>query len=223
MAKKNSVTHKSYAVLGLGKFGTSVAEELSRMGADVLAIDCDEDRVAEVADMVTCAVKADVCDVATMATLGLSNMDGVVVAITGSMHASILGTILAKEANVPYVMAKAKDEVHIKILEKVGADKVLIPEKESGVSVAHSIMSGTFMDFIELSERVRLIELAPKKEWLGKSLKELDLRRTTRTNVVAVRENGEIRPNPDPDKKITKDHSLLVLVDRRDISRLYEE
>ena len=222
MKKKVDVTHKSYAVLGLGKFGSSVAEELSRMGADVLAVDCNEERVAELADKVTCAVKADVCDTGTMATLGLSNMDGVVVAITGSIHASVLGTILAKEAGVPYVMAKSQDEVHSKILEKVGADKVLIPEKESGISAAHAIMSGTFMDFIELSERVSMIELTPKSEWLDKSLRELDLRRKRRINVIAIRENGEVSPNPDPDKKITKEMSLLVLVDRRDIARLYE-
>lgn len=222
MKKKVDVTHKSYAVLGLGKFGSSVAEELSRMGADVLAVDCNEERVAELADKVTCAVKADVCDTGTMATLGLSNMDGVVVAITGSIHASVLGTILAKEAGVPYVMAKSQDEVHSKILEKVGADKVLIPEKESGISAAHAIMSGTFMDFIELSERVSMIELTPKTEWLDKSLRELDLRRKKRINVIAIREKGEVSPNPDPDKKITKEMSLLVLVDRRDIARLYE-
>ena len=157
MKKKVDVTHKSYAVLGLGKFGSSVAEELSRTGADVLAVDCNEERVAELADKVTCAVKADVCDTGTMATLGLSNMDGVVVAITGSIHASVLGTILAKEAGVPYVMAKSQDEVHSKILEKVGADKVLIPEKESGISAAHAIMSGTFMAFISAMWSTRVL------------------------------------------------------------------
>ncbi len=220
--KKVNVAKRSYAVLGLGKFGSSVAIELSRMGADVLAVDCNEERVAELADIVTCAVKADVCDTGTMATLGLSNMDGVVVAITGSIHASVLGTILAKEAGVPYVMAKSQDEVHSKILEKVGADKVMIPEKESGIATAHAIMSGTFMDFVELSESVSMIELTPKSEWIGKSLRELDLRKKKRINIIAMRENGEISPNPDPEKKLTDKISLLVLVDRRDIKRLYE-
>jgi len=222
MAKKNKPTKKSYAVFGLGKFGQSVALELSRMGADVLAIDIDEERVAEVADDVTCAVKADICDAGTMATLGIGNMDGVIVAITGSMHASVMGTIIAKEAKVPYVFAKSQDDIHSKILEKLGANKVLIPEKESGVSVAHSVMAGTFIDFIELSERVRMIELKPKNEWIGKTLRQLDLRRKSRINIVAVRENGEVCPTPDPDKPFTEDMSMLVMVDERDIHRLYE-
>jgi len=188
----------------------------------VLAIDIDEERVAEVADFVTCAVKADICDAGTMATLGIKNMDGVIVAITGSMHASVMGTIIAKEAGVPYVFAKSQDDIHSKILKKLGADKVLIPEKESGVSVAHSVMAGSFVDFIELSEKVRMIELKPKSEWLGKTLRDLDLRKRSRINIVAVREGGEICPTPDPDKPLTTAMTLLVMVDERDVKRLYD-
>lgn len=222
MSKKNRPAKKSYAVFGLGKFGQSVAVELANMGADVLAVDIDEERVAEIANQVTCAVRADICDAGTMANLGISNMDGVIVAITGSMHASVMGTIIAKEAGVPYVFAKSQDDVHTKILSKLGADRVLIPEKESGVSVAHSVMAGSFIDFIELSERVRMIELRPKSEWIGKSLRQLDLRRKEHINIIAVREKGEITATPDPDKALTADMNLLVIVDERDVSKLYE-
>lgn len=213
--------NKSYAVLGLGKFGSSVAREMTEAGAEVLAVDIDEERVHEMASIVACAVKADVCDVETIESLGLSNMDGVVVAITGDMNASIMGTILAKEAGVEYVLAKAKDDVHTRILEKVGADKVVIPEKEFGMRIARTVMSGNFLDFVELSDRVRLVEMPVKDEWVGKSLIDLDLRRTRKINVVAVRDSeDEVHVNYPPDAPLSAGMSLYVTVDRNNISKL---
>lgn len=215
------MSKKSYAVLGLGRFGASVAKEMSKAGAEVLAVDMDEDRVHELASIVTCAVKADVCDAETMGSLGLSNMDGVVVAVTENLDASIMGTILAKEAGVEYVIAKAKDAIHAKILEKVGADKVIIPEKESGIRIARSMMSGKFLDFIELSDRVTMIEVPVKEEWVGKSLKELDLRRVMNINVIAVRrEDDEVVINVNPDELLKEGTSLYITVDRNDIRKL---
>lgn len=211
---------KSYAVFGLGRFGRSVAEELAKSGAEVLAVDMDEEKVRDVAEYVTFAVTADVCDIESMEALGLRNMDGVIVAITENLNASVLITILAKEMGVPYVIAKAKDNLHIKVLEKVGADKVIIPEKESGVRVARSIWAGNFIDFIELSDRVKLIEIPVRDEWIGKTLRELNLRQKNRINIVAIREDGELSVGPDPDKPIKKDISMIVTVDRNDISQL---
>lgn len=211
---------KQYAVLGLGKFGASVAEELASTGADVLAVDCDEERVQEVSEFVTCAVCADVCDSGAMASLGISNMDCVVVAITGSLDASIMGTILAKDAGVPYVIAKSKDEVHTRILEKVGADRIIVPERESGVRVARSIASGVFRDFIELSDRCRMVEMPPKDGWVGKSLRELNLRKKEKVNVIAIRRGEEIVPLPDPDAPLSKNCNLILIVDRSDVARL---
>lgn len=212
---------KSYAVIGLGKFGTSIAEELSRAGAEVLAVDNDEERVHELASIVTCAVKADVCDAESMETLGLSNMDGVVVAITESLDASIMGTILAKEAGVDYIIAKARDAIHARILEKVGADKVIVPEKESGVRIARSMMSGKFLDFIELSDRIRMIEIPVKEEWIGKTLIELNLRKSKKINVIAVRNvDEEVIVNFDPERPIKEGMSMLITVDRNDIAKL---
>lgn len=216
------MARKQYAVLGLGKFGASVAMELAVSGADVLAVDRDEERVSAVADHVTCAVRADVCDSTSMQNLGISNMDCVVVAITGDLDGSILGVIAAKDAGVPYVVAKAKDSVHMHILEKLGADRIIIPEQESGVRMARSISSGTFHDFIELSDRCRLVEMPPKPEWVGKSLRELNLRKRERINVIAVRRGGEIYPLPDPDAPLSKHNNLVVMVDRSDVSRLLD-
>lgn len=212
---------KSYAVIGLGRFGAAIAEELSRAGAEVLAVDEDEERVHELASVVTCAVKTDVCDAESMESLGLSNMDGVVVAITENLDASIMGTIIAKEAGVDYILAKARDAIHARILEKVGADKVIVPEKESGVRIARSMMSGKFLDFIELSDRIRMIEIPVKEEWIGKTLIQLNLRKAKKINVIAVRNvDDEIIVNFDPERPIKAGMSMLVTVDRNDIAKL---
>lgn len=212
---------KSYAVMGLGRFGAAIAEELSRAGAEVLVVDEDEERVHELASIVTCAIKADVCDAESMESLGLSNMDGVVVAITENLDASIMGTILAKEAGVDYILAKARDAIHARILEKVGADKVIVPEKESGIRIARSMMSGKFLDFVELSDRIRMIEIPVKEEWIGKTLIQLNLRKTKKINVIAVRNvDDEIIVNFEPERPIKAGMSMLVTVDRNDIAKL---
>ena len=214
------MSKKSYAVIGLGKFGRSVAEELSRAGADVLAVDINEDMVHRVSDVVTYAVKADVRDIETIQSLGLGNMDAVVIAITGDLNASVLGTILAKEAGVPFVVAKSQDDIHTRILEKVGADKVIIPEKASGLRTARSILSGKFIDFIELSDRVRMVETPIKEEWIGKSLRELDLRQKKNINVIGMRKNSEVVVNLDPNMPLPADVSLFIIVDKYDVSKL---
>ncbi len=185
--KKN----KSYAVIGLGRFGSAVAKELSKGGADVLAIDINEENVSNVAEYVTHAVKTDVTDADAMKTLGIGNMDTVIVAVGRSMEASILATITAKELGVPYVIAKAQDEMHTKILAKVGADRVIIPEKESGIRIARTLINGNCLDFIELSDRVSMVEIPVRQEWIGKNLRELDLRRVYKVNVIAYEAKGK--------------------------------
>lgn len=181
----------SYAVIGMGRFGSAVAKELARSGADVLAIDINEERVRAIAEHVTRAVKADITDAETVAGMGLGNMDAVVVATTRSMDASILATITAKESGAPYVIAKALDEMHAKILAKVGADKVIIPEKESGVRIARNLINGNFLDFYELSDHISMVEIAVKKEWIGQNLRQLDFRREYGINVIAYQATGK--------------------------------
>ncbi len=211
---------KSFAVFGLGKFGESIAMELAQAGAEVLAVDMDEEKVHEIASHVTCAMKADVCDVETMESMGISNMDGVIVAITSNLNASVMATILAKEAGVPFVLAKSADQIHATILKKIGADKVIVPEKESGMRVARLLLAGNFIEFIELSDKIRMIEIAVKKEWNGKTLRQLNLRKKHSLNVVCVRKDGEIVLNIDPDVPLTDNYSLIVIVDKNNIAKL---
>ncbi len=214
------MTKKSFAVLGLGKFGKSVAIELSNAGAEVLAVDENEELVQEIAPFVECAMKGDVCDISVLSELGLSNMDAVVVATSGSLDASVTATIFAKEEGVPVIVAKAQNEIQSRILKKVGADRVLIPEHESGVRVARSLFSEYFIDFIELSDRLRLIEAALKPEWAGKTLAELNLRKKHNINVVGIRENGNLKVNVDPDRPLPPGCSLLLIADRRELAHL---
>lgn len=210
---------KSFAVLGIGKYGMSVARELSRAGAEVLAVDKNKERINEIADEVTCAICADVCDTDTMETLGLSSMDAVIVAITRSLNASILGTITAKEAGVPFVLAKAEDEIHTKILKKVGADKVIIPERESGIRTARNIISHNVVDFIELSKDICMVEHEVEKEWVGKTLRELDLRQKRKMNIIALRNNEEVIVNISPDIPMKQGMRLIVIMDRKDLPK----
>lgn len=211
---------KTFAVLGLGKFGASVAIAMAREGAEVLAVDSDEDKVHSIADKVTHAVQADVCDIEAMKALGLSNMDGVVVSITGSLDASILATIFAKEEGVPLVLAKANDEIHTKILEKVGATKVIVPEKESGVRMAYHLLAENFLDIIELSDKVSMVEISVRPEWVGKNLRELNFRQKANANVVAVRMGEEVSVNMDPDKPLEENMVMWVTVNKSDVNKL---
>lgn len=213
---------QSFAVIGLGKFGSHVAMELAAAGASVLAVDINEERVADIAEYVTYAVRADVCDSKAIQSLGISNMDAVIVAITGSLDASIMATILAKEAGVKLVIAKAKEEMHAKILKKTGADRVIIPERESGIRVAHNILAGNFLEFIEISQRVRMVEVEIKPEWVGKTLRELKLRNKYQVNVIALKESmdSDVMMNIDPDMKLKEGMSLWLVVDKNNVDRL---
>ena len=211
---------KSCAVLGLGKFGMSLAKELAKAGAEGMTVGIDEEKVHAGAEFSTCSVKADVRDTEDVESLGLSNMDIVVVAITSNMDASILATILAKEEGVPFVLAKADGEIHAKILQKVGADRIVVPEKEYGIRMARNLLSGNFMDFIELSENVSMIEMPAKEEWQGKSLIELDLRKKYKANVIAIRSGEEVISNPEPNMPLQKGMSLLLIVEKQFVSKL---
>lgn len=211
---------KSYVIFGIGKFGRSVAEELTAAGMHVLAIDKDEDRVSSVADTVTMAVIGDVTDAKDMEGLGLSNFDAAVVATTGDLSASVMAVILAKEAGIPYVMAKASDEMQSKVFERLGADRVIIPEKESAARTARTLLLGSYMDVVDLSNRIRLAELAVPSEWEGKTLRQLDLRNKRHLNVAAVRADGELNLNWNPDEPLPGGCSLLVIADRREFDKL---
>lgn len=218
MKKQNS--RKSYAVFGLGEFGRSVAEELMTAGAEVMVLDKDADLVSDMAPKVTMAVQIDATELHAFDTLGLSNMDGVIVATTGCLEASIMTIMAAKEAGVPFVLAKSLNPTMTSIFERIGVDKIVTPEHDGGIRVARNIMAGNFLDFFELSKRVRMVEISVKENWIGKNLKELSLRQRHKINVVALRRNGELTTDIDPDMPLCSGDTVLVTIDKKYIGEL---
>ena len=205
---------KSVAVLGLGKYGASLAENLYRMGADVLAVDCNRKLIEEFADKCTSAVCANLANEEEVASLGLKNMDMVVTAMGGDLAASILCVAVSKEQGVPIVISKASSNRMSSILKKVGADKIIDPEGEGGARSARIMLSSIFKDFYELDENMYMIEMVPRTEWIGKNLIELDLRRSMDLNVVAVRTKGKHFRFIDPKESFTKDDILLIVTEK---------
>ena len=188
---------KQFIVVGLGRFGISVAETLSSMGHDVLAIDKSAEAVQDVAEKVTHAVQMDATDEYALKSLGVRNFDVAVITIGSDIQASIMVTLLLKEAGVKYIICKGQSELHRKVLLKIGADRVVLPEKEMGIRVAHNLVSSNLLDLIELSENYQIIEMNAPKEWVGKSLGELDIRDDFGISILAIRDkDNEINISP---------------------------
>lgn len=217
------MTKKQYAVFGLGGFGQSVALKLEDLGCDVVVVDNSMEKVQDVANEVTYAMKADIEDPEVIKSLGARNLDGAVVAISENMEASIMATILAKEVGIPYVVAKAKNELHAKILKKVGADTIIYPEKEMGRRIAKSLVSANFADWIELSPDYSLVETKIPKQWIGKSLKELRVRDQYGINVVGVICDKKVELNMDPDLPLPERGKLILIGSDQALKELKSE
>lgn len=202
---------KQFAVFGLGSFGASVAVTLQQLGCEVVAVDNHMEHVQEISEQVSYAIKADAGDPEVIKSLGTRNLDGVVVAVADDMEASVMATLVSKEIGVPYVIAKAKNELHATILKKIGADAVIFPEMEMGVRVAKTLMSSNFADWIALSPDYSIIEIATPKEWVGKSLQQLDVRRSHDVNVVGIKIGEEVEVNPDPERALQEDMTLIII------------
>lgn len=211
---------KSYAVIGLGQFGMSVAETLAESDCDVLAIDAREENIQEIADKVTYAVRADVREPEVLRTLGVQNVDVAVIAVAENMEASIMATMQAKELGVPYVLAKAMNALHGKILEKIGADRVIYPEQSMGLRVARNLMSGGFLDVFELSTEFSMAEFPVPTEWVGKSLQELQLRESHDINIIAIKVGDDVEINLDPVKPLEADWHLMATGKNKVLERL---
>lgn len=211
---------EGYAVLGLGRFGKTIAVTLAEAGFQIMAVDVKEDSVQEVAEFVTYAVRGDVTDPDMVRSLGLGNMDGVVVAIANNLEASVMATLLAKESGASYIIAKGDNELHGTILKKMGADKVIIPEQEMGINVARNLVLGRFMDLIELSEDVSLVEMEMPASWVGKNLIELDLRNKYSINVVAIKSTDKTDVTPDPTVPMKENQTMLLSGRNEDIRKL---
>ena len=174
----------------------------------------------DIADHVTLAMEIDATEMHSFEKLGLSNMDAVVVAMTGCLDACLMAILAAKEAGVPFVLAKSQNSTQTAIFERIGADKIVIPEHDGGVRVARNLMAGNFVDFIELSRRIRMVEMPVKEEWVGKNLVELSLRQRHKVNVIAFRRNGELDTDIDPKMLLQKGDNILITIDKKYINEL---
>lgn len=211
---------KEFVVFGLGRFGRSVATTLADSGCGVLVVDNCQEKVQDMADVVTYAVKADVTDAEVLESLGISNFDGAVVAIGENLEASVMVTILSKELGIPYVLAKAQNDLHAKILKKVGADMVVFPEKETGIRIAHNLTMGNFFNAIELSSTFSLMDIDVLNEWDGQTLKELNLRAKYKINVIAIKRDGHMDINPPADQVVSKNDALVVIGNNEMLNKL---
>ena len=212
--------HQSYAVFGLGRYGMAVARELVESGAEVLAVDRDEEIVNSASAVIPICKCADVTDAETLRQLDIANIDVVILSMASSLEASVMAVMLCKELGVKTVIAKSASEMNCRILQRVGADKVVFPENESGVRLAKSLLSAGFTDIIELSRDVSMLELEVRPEWGGKTLTELSLRRKYSINVVAVVKNSQISVSFDPEKPLEADMKLIVIANVEKIKRL---
>lgn len=212
--------NKSYAVFGLGRYGTAVAKELANSGAEVIAIDHNQSIVNDAADFLPICRCADVTDPAVIDQLGISNIDTVIIAMASNLEASVMATALCKEAGVKEVIAKCSNEMHKKILLKVGADKVVFPELESGLRLAKNLLSSGFVDVIELSKDVSMVEIDVKKEWSDKTLIELNLRKKYGLNVIAIKNEQEVIVNINPEMQLNASMKLIVIANTDKLNKL---
>ena len=211
---------KTYAVFGLGRYGIAVARELVHNGVEVIAVDTDERIVNAAADELPVCKCADVTDPEVIRQLGISNVDVVIIAMANNLEASVMAVTLCKEIGVKTVIAKSANEMHQKILNRVGADKVVFPENESGIRLAKNLLSSGFVDMVSLAKNVSMIELDMKPEWVGKNLIELNLRKKYSINVVAVRKGESVSVDIDPHAPLQAEDKLIVIANTERIAKL---
>ena len=204
---------KSYVVIGLGRFGQTLARQLCMLGAEVLAIDVHQELVQQVADDVTHAVVGDAQDKDVLRALGVRDFDCAIVAIGSNLAASVLAVMNLQELEVPYIICKAHDETHSRVLQKLGVNKVVIPEQENAARLARSLNSHNVLDYIELSEDYGILELPAPKGWIGKTLKELHVRAKLGVNIIAVENGGKTNVSPSADYTIREGDIMVVLGD----------
>jgi trk system potassium uptake protein len=211
---------KQYAVIGLGRFGLSIATKLFEAGQEVLGVDVNEERVEESHPYVTHAIIADTTDENAVKSIGLRNFDAVIVAIGNDIQASIMTVLILKELGVPKVIAKALNKLHGQVLKKMGADWVVFPERDMGIRVAHQLLSPNVLNFIELSKEYSVEEIKIPEKMVEKSLRELDLRAKFNLSVIAIRRNHQINISPSPEEMINRDDVLVVIGKNQDLERL---
>ncbi len=215
---------KSFLVIGLGRFGAAVAQELSALGQEVLALDIDAENVQHIADQVTQAIQGDAQDEAVLRSVGARNFDCCVVAVGADMEASILITVMLKEMGAKYIVAKAMTPIHARVLERVGADRVVLPEIDMGQRLAQRLARTNVVDYIGVSDEFSIVEIHPPRSWVGNSLGKLGVRAKHQINVLAIRhgEGGQVDVNPQPDKVIGPDDLLIVIGTNEQVNSVVE-
>lgn len=211
---------KTYAVFGLGRYGKAVAKELVNNGMEVIAVDGDQNTVNDAAAYLPICKCGDVTDPEVITRLGIAEIDTVVICMAGNLEASVMAVTLCKEAGVKNVIAKCANEMHQKILQRVGADEVVFPENESGVRLAKNLVSSGFIDMIALSEEVAMIEIEVKKEWIGKNLIELNLRKKYAVNIVAMKKGEKVDVNINPEQPLNAETTLIVIANTAKLGKL---
>jgi trk system potassium uptake protein TrkA len=205
----------SIAVLGLGKYGRSLAESMYALGADVMVVDANENLINEFSSKSTVAVCADLGNEDEVKELGLGNMDIVCTAMGSNLAASILSVSIAKDQGVPFVIAKSGSQRMASILKKVGVDKVVDPENENGQRSARILASASVLDFFDVDGNLCMVEIKPKKKWLNKSLAELNIRKENNINVVGMKSKSDKWDFADPHRPITESTTLLVVMEKK--------
>lgn len=213
---------QNFAIVGLGRFGGSICRTLIEAGQEVLAIDSNEDRVNEYMNIATHAVVANAQDEMTLRSLGIRNFDHVIVAIGEDIQASILVTLMVKEMGVPNILAKAQNEYHARVLEKIGADRVVHPERDMGIRIAHNLVSKNILDYLELSDKYSLAEIrVSNPKFFNKTLSELNFRQRFDLTVVAIcRVDQTVIASPAADEYVRENDNLLVIGETGDVDIL---
>ena len=211
---------KQYIVVGLGRFGRAIAETLCQDGAEVLGVDRRMDVVERLRDELTQTIQMDAMDRDALETLGVRDFDIVFVTMGSDIRASGTIVLLLKELGARRIIAKAHDEFHGRMLEKLGADQVLLPERDMGRRVAHSLVSGNVIEFMELSTQYSMAEIRPKPEWVGKTLKELAMRSSMDINVVAIRNGDAVNAMPQPETRISEGDLMLVVISESTLAQM---
>ena len=210
---------KQFLVLGIGRFGSSLAKNLCKLGHEVLAVDRDENLVDDIAPYVTQAVQADATDEAALEALGVRNYDAAIVA-TGNVRDSILISVLCKEAGVPCVITKAVDELHAKVLRKVGVDRVVYPERDIAEKLAIRHNAKNIFDFVEVTDDFAIFEIPILKKWAGKSISEIDVRKTYHINVLAIKKGGNLKVLPEANYVFDQSDHIIVIGKPADVFKL---
>ncbi|EMR07664.1 Ktr system potassium uptake protein A [Bhargavaea cecembensis DSE10] len=210
---------KEFVVVGLGRFGGSICRELVEQGADVLAIDQDPERVDEFASIATQAVVADTTDEQALVSLGIRNFEHVIVAIGEDIQSSILTTLILKELGVEKITVKAQNDYHAKVLQKIGADQVVHPERDMGIRIANNMISNNILDYLELSEEHSIMEIKANEMLAGHSILDLDIRARYGINIVAIKRGEDVVVSPMAEEPIREGDILIIIGSDADILR----